>query len=59
MAPPARKRDAGCAGPLAEYVIGGIETTLPLHQRLVDDPNSVRGAYDITGSNASSGGSTL
>ncbi len=23
---------------LAEYVIGGIETTIPLHQRLVDDP---------------------
>jgi acetyl-CoA carboxylase biotin carboxylase subunit len=32
---------------LAEYVIGGIETTLPLHQRLVDDPEFRRGAYDI------------
>ncbi|MGC2411668.1 MAG: acetyl-CoA carboxylase biotin carboxylase subunit, partial [Stellaceae bacterium] len=32
---------------LAEYVIGGIETTLPLHQRLVDDPEFQRGAYDI------------
>src|SRR6266576_5487742 len=32
---------------LAESVIGGIETTLPLHQRLVDDPDFRRGAYDI------------
>jgi acetyl-CoA carboxylase biotin carboxylase subunit len=32
---------------LAEYVIGGIETTIPLHQRLVDDPEFRRGAYDI------------
>ena len=32
---------------LAEYVIGGIETTIPLHQRLVDDRNFRRGAYDI------------
>ena len=32
---------------LAEYVIGGIETTIPLHQRLVDDPDFRRGAYDI------------
>jgi acetyl-CoA carboxylase, biotin carboxylase subunit len=32
---------------LAEYVIGGIETTIPLHQRLVDDPEFGRGAYDI------------
>ncbi len=32
---------------LAEYVIGGIETTIPLHQRLVDDPQFRRGAYDI------------
>jgi len=32
---------------IAEYVIGGIETTLPLHQRLVDDPEFRRGAYDI------------
>ncbi|HEU0218051.1 MAG TPA: acetyl-CoA carboxylase biotin carboxylase subunit [Stellaceae bacterium] len=32
---------------LEEYVIGGIETTIPLHQRLLDDPNFRRGAYDI------------
>src|SRR5258707_13922113 len=32
---------------LAEYVIGGIETTLPLHQRLVDDPDFRPGAYTI------------
>jgi len=32
---------------LAEYVIGGIETTIPLHQRLVDDPDFRRAAYDI------------
>ena len=32
---------------LDEYVIGGIETTIPLHQRLVDDPDFRRGDYDI------------
>jgi acetyl-CoA carboxylase biotin carboxylase subunit len=32
---------------LAEYVIGGIETTIALHQRLVDDPEFAGGAYDI------------
>jgi acetyl-CoA carboxylase, biotin carboxylase subunit len=32
---------------LGEYVIGGIETTIPLHQRLVDNPEFRRGAYDI------------
>ena len=32
---------------LAEYVIGGIETTIPLHQRLLDDGEFRRGAYDI------------
>jgi acetyl-CoA carboxylase biotin carboxylase subunit len=32
---------------LAEYVIGGIDTTIPLHQRLVDDPEFRRGIYDI------------
>jgi acetyl-CoA carboxylase, biotin carboxylase subunit len=32
---------------LEEYVIGGIETTIPLHQRLVDDPDFRAGAYDI------------
>ncbi|HTZ34729.1 MAG TPA: acetyl-CoA carboxylase biotin carboxylase subunit [Stellaceae bacterium] len=32
---------------LEEYVIGGIETTIPLHQRLVESPVFRRGAYDI------------
>jgi acetyl-CoA carboxylase, biotin carboxylase subunit len=32
---------------LEEYVIGGISTTIPLHQRLVAAPDFVRGAYDI------------
>jgi acetyl-CoA carboxylase biotin carboxylase subunit len=32
---------------LEEYVIGGIETTIPLHQRLVDNPEFQAGAYDI------------
>ncbi|HLY45246.1 MAG TPA: acetyl-CoA carboxylase biotin carboxylase subunit [Stellaceae bacterium] len=32
---------------LGEYVIGGIETTIPLHQRLVEDPEFRAGAYDI------------
>jgi acetyl-CoA carboxylase biotin carboxylase subunit len=32
---------------LVEYAIGGIETTIPLHQRLVDDPEFRRGVYDI------------
>ena len=32
---------------LAEYVIGGIDTTIPLHQRLVDNPEFCAGAYDI------------
>ena len=32
---------------LAEYVIGGIETTIPLHQRLVEDPEFRAGACDI------------
>jgi len=32
---------------LEEYVIGGIETTIPLHQRLVEDADFRIGAYDI------------
>ncbi len=32
---------------LEEYVIGGIETTIPLHQRLGDNAEFQRGAYDI------------
>ena len=32
---------------LEEYVIGGINTTLDLHRRLVSDPEFADGAYDI------------
>jgi acetyl-CoA carboxylase biotin carboxylase subunit len=32
---------------LQEYVIGGIETTIPLHQRLVENAEFRAGAYDI------------
>lgn len=32
---------------LGEFVIGGIETTLPLHRRLVEDQDITRGEYDI------------
>ncbi len=32
---------------LEEYVIVGIETTIPLHQRLVEEPDFVDGLYDI------------
>jgi acetyl-CoA carboxylase biotin carboxylase subunit len=32
---------------LDEFVIGGIETTLALHQRLIDVPEFVSGNYDI------------
>jgi acetyl-CoA carboxylase biotin carboxylase subunit len=32
---------------LEEYAIGGIETTIPLHQRLLDNPDFRRGEYDI------------
>jgi acetyl-CoA carboxylase biotin carboxylase subunit len=32
---------------LQEYVIAGIETTIPLHQRLVAAPDFINGAYDI------------
>jgi acetyl-CoA carboxylase biotin carboxylase subunit len=32
---------------LEEYAIGGIETTIPLHQRLVNDAEFQAGAYDI------------
>ncbi|HXC88842.1 MAG TPA: acetyl-CoA carboxylase biotin carboxylase subunit [Stellaceae bacterium] len=32
---------------LEEYVIGGIETTIPLHQRLVEAPEFIDGDYDI------------
>jgi acetyl-CoA carboxylase, biotin carboxylase subunit len=32
---------------MEEYVIGGIETTIPLHQRLLDNGDFQNGAYDI------------
>jgi acetyl-CoA carboxylase biotin carboxylase subunit len=32
---------------LDEYVIGGIETTIPLHQRLVGEADFINGSYDI------------
>jgi acetyl-CoA carboxylase, biotin carboxylase subunit len=32
---------------LDEYVIGGIETNIPLHQRLVAEPDFIDGNYDI------------
>ena len=32
---------------LEEYVIGGIETTIPLHQRLLEQPDFLNGEYDI------------
>jgi acetyl-CoA carboxylase biotin carboxylase subunit len=32
---------------LEEFVIGGIETTIPLHVRLVADRDFINGDYDI------------
>ena len=32
---------------LEEFVIGGIETTIPLHARLAADPEFIAGEYDI------------
>jgi acetyl-CoA carboxylase, biotin carboxylase subunit len=32
---------------LEEYVIGGIETTIPLHRRIIAAPDFLDGAYDI------------
>jgi len=32
---------------LEEYVVGGIDTTIPLHQRLIAQPDFVNGDYDI------------
>ncbi|HWK47405.1 MAG TPA: acetyl-CoA carboxylase biotin carboxylase subunit [Stellaceae bacterium] len=32
---------------LHEYVINGIDTTIPLHQRLVVEPDFINGDYDI------------
>ena len=30
---------------LEEYIIGGIETTIPLHQRILKDPAFVKGRF--------------
>ncbi len=32
---------------LSEFAIGGIETNLPLHRRLVDEPEFMVGSVDI------------
>jgi acetyl-CoA carboxylase biotin carboxylase subunit len=32
---------------LEEFVIGGIETTIPLHQRIIGEPSFIDGDYDI------------
>ncbi|MDA5193532.1 acetyl-CoA carboxylase biotin carboxylase subunit [Govanella unica] len=32
---------------LDEYVIEGVKTTVPLHTRIISDPDFVNGAYDI------------
>ena len=32
---------------LDEYVIGGIETTIPLHRRLLSEADFLSGDYDI------------
>jgi len=32
---------------LGEYVIGGIKTLLPLHLKLVKEPDVISGNYDI------------
>jgi acetyl-CoA carboxylase biotin carboxylase subunit len=32
---------------LGEYVIDGLDTTIPLHQRLTAAPDFVNGSYDI------------
>ena len=32
---------------LGEYVIDGIMTSIPLHQRILNEPNFVSGNYDI------------
>ena len=32
---------------LEEFVIEGVDTTLPLHTRIVNEPDFMSGAYDI------------
>ena len=33
---------------LEEFVIEGVDTTIPLHRRLIADPDFVNGVYDVT-----------
>ena len=32
---------------LEEFVIGGIDTSIPLHRRIIAAPDFINGAYDI------------
>jgi len=32
---------------LEEFVVGGVDTTLPLHQRIIAEPDFLNGAYNI------------
>jgi acetyl-CoA carboxylase biotin carboxylase subunit len=32
---------------LEEFVVGGVETTIPLHQSLISEPDFLNGDYDI------------
>ena len=32
---------------LEEFVIGGIDTTIPLHRRIIGEPDFINGDYDI------------
>ena len=45
--PPAKSLWDACDEIDEEFVVGGIETTLPLHRRLVREPEFVRAEYDI------------
>ncbi len=38
---------ARCKRALKEYVISGVNTVIPLHQKLLDDPDFKKGDYDI------------
>ncbi|MFP6730464.1 MAG: acetyl-CoA carboxylase biotin carboxylase subunit, partial [Alphaproteobacteria bacterium] len=33
---------------LEEFVIEGVDSTIPLHRRLIADPDFVNGIYDVT-----------
>jgi acetyl-CoA carboxylase biotin carboxylase subunit len=39
--------DAACAAPLRSSSIGGIETTIPLHRRIIGEQAFIDGDYDI------------